>query len=39
MVTAYVVPQTAGVSAVTSRTGVRISNSLDGKYLDIKIMR
>jgi hypothetical protein len=32
------VPQTAGVNAVTNRTGARIGNSLDEKYLDIKII-
>ncbi|MBB2942752.1 hypothetical protein FB565_002465 [Actinoplanes lutulentus] len=35
MVTAYVVPQIAGVSAVTS-SGF-MTNSLDVKYLDVKI--
>jgi hypothetical protein len=39
VVTAYVVPQTAGVTAVISRTGERvITNSLDVKYLDVKII-
>ncbi|GAA0814099.1 hypothetical protein Sya03_58120 [Spirilliplanes yamanashiensis] len=34
--TAYVLPQTAGVTAVTSRTVDRMRNSFDGKYLDVK---
>jgi hypothetical protein len=39
VVTAYVVPQTAGVMAVISRTGERIiADSLDAKYLDEKII-